>query len=322
MKLSLTLRNGSFLTPKLIIDRLKFRSDSLFGKKQQFKPTLRSGEYRVLPSHEIPAHIARPTYGNTRCEAELRAYYSRPCAEAEVKSAGQVRRMRRAAVIAANSLKRCIEATREGVTAEDIDRLGHEFIVQSGAYPAGVNFHGFPKAICISVNEVACHGIPDMRPFKEGDIVSYDCTVFHDGDCAGTTIVGAGSEVAQHLECLEKAISTVGPGVAFSRLAEVVTHHAESNGFGVIREFGGHFIGEMMHMPPMIQFKHPSSTPGAMKPGQVFTIEPIICQGKPDIYTWDDGWTIATCDSGLCAQFEHTVLVTLSGCEVLTLPSA
>lgn len=117
------------------------------------------------------------------------------------------------------------------------------------------------------------------------------------------------------------AIEAVAPGAAFSRLAEAVTSHAEKHGYGVIREFGGHFIGEMMHMPPMIQFLHPSSTPGLMKPGQIFTVEPIICQGDRSIYTWDDGWTIATCDSGFCAQFEHTVMVTPTGYEILTLPS-
>ncbi|GIX61249.1 methionine aminopeptidase 1a, putative [Babesia caballi] len=287
------------------------------------------GEYEVLPAHAIPRHIARPPYASARSDAELRAYYAQPCANAEVKSTRQIAAMRAAARVAANCLRHCMDATREGITAEDVDRIGHQFIVDSGAYPAGVGFHGFPKAICISVNEVACHGIPDTRPFKRGDVVSYDCTVFHDGvfgDCAGTAIVGEAPQDAATLvraakECVDKAVEAVAPGVEFAKLAELVTSHAASFGFAVVREFGGHFIGHLMHMPPMVQFRHPSSTPGTMQAGQVFTIEPIICQGDPEVYTWDDGWTIATCDGGLCAQFEHTVLVTDSGCEVLTVPS-
>ncbi|KAK1445068.1 creatinase/methionine aminopeptidase superfamily protein [Babesia gibsoni] len=329
MTICRVLRTRSYLTPKLVLDRLSQAAGLSPGKKS-FTPTVKYGEYEILPPHKIPAHIVRPPYGNPRAsEAELREYYSKPCVDGEVKSTKQVRLMRQAGLIAANCLKTCMESTAVGVTAEDIDRIGHEFIVNSGAYPAGVNFHGFPKAICISVNEVACHGIPDTRPFKNGDVVSYDCTVFHQGvfgDCAGTVVVGRGTEESNLVvkvakECMEKAVAEVAPGVAFSRLAEVVTSHARAHGFGVVREFGGHFIGDVMHMPPMIQFKHPSTTPGVMKAGQVFTIEPIICQGDADIYTWDDGWTIATCDSGLCAQFEHTVLVTPSGCDVLTLPS-
>ncbi|CDR97301.1 methionine aminopeptidase, putative [Babesia bigemina] len=328
MTISRALFGRSFLSPKLILERTPFGSLLSASKKKQFTPTLRQGAYQVLPPQPIPAHITRPPYAASRNESELRAYYSQPCVHAEVKNAQQIAAMRAAARVAADCLKRCMDATAEGATAEDIDRLGQEFIVSRGAYPAGVGFHGFPKAICISVNEVACHGIPDTRPFTRGDVVSYDCTVFHDGvfgDCAATAIVGEATEAVNTLvrvakECADKAVAAVAPGVEFARLAEIVTSHAAAFGFGVVREFGGHFIGELMHMPPMVQFKHPSSTPGVMQAGQVFTIEPIICQGDPAIYTWDDGWTIATCDAGFCAQFEHTVLVTDTGCDVLTLP--
>ncbi|GFE53459.1 hypothetical protein BaOVIS_008630 [Babesia ovis] len=300
------------------------------AKKLNATPTVQFGEYQVLPSHEIPSHITRPPYASLTDPSQLRAYYSRPCPHAEVKSNDQIRAMRDAAKIAADCLRCCMSATRENMTAEDIDRIGHEFIVSRGAYPAGVGFHGFPKAICISVNEVACHGIPNTRPFQPGDIVSYDCTVFYNnvfGDCAGTVIVGgesstdeAGSTLVRVAkECVDRAIEAVAPGTEFATLADIVSQHASSFGFGVIREFGGHFIGDMMHMPPMIQFCQPSSTPGKMQPGQVFTIEPIICEGDPEIYTWEDGWTIATHDNGRCAQFEHTILVTDSGCEILTI---
>ncbi|ORM39945.1 Methionine aminopeptidase 1 [Babesia sp. Xinjiang] len=332
MTFSRILRGQSFLSPKLILERTSLGSFFSPSKRQKFQPTLRYGEYEVLRAHNIPAHIKRPPYATARNDAELRAYYGRQCAYAEVKSTKQIKAMRVAGRIAANCLHKCMKSTKEGITAEDIDRIGHEYIISTGAYPAGVGFHGFPKAICISVNEVACHGIPDTRPFKHGDIVSYDCTVFYDGvfgDCAGTVLVGDTSEsdesaitlVRVAKECVDEAISAVAPGVEFSRLAGIITQHAASFGYGVVREFGGHFIGELMHMPPMIQFQHPSSTQGTMEEGHVFTIEPIICEGDPEIYTWEDGWTIATCDGGRCAQFEHTVLVTSSGCEILTLTS-
>ncbi|AFZ81611.1 methionine aminopeptidase, putative [Theileria equi strain WA] len=320
----------SFLTPKIIIDKLTQKFDNLCPSKpnRTFKPTLKYGSYGVLSHSQIPDHINKPPYGRLSNTSELYKYYSRETPFAEVKTEQQISLMKKAAKLAAKCLKLCIESTKIGVTGEDIDRIGHDFIVENGAYPAGVNFHGFPKAICISVNEVACHGIPNLRPFSSGDIVSYDCTVYLNGvfgDCAGTTIVGDVSDEIRKLvrvskECLDIAIENVRPGIEFSRLAKVVTAHAEKHGFSVLREFGGHFIGEMMHMHPMIGFCYPSSTPGCMVPGQTFTIEPILCQGSNSIYTWDDGWTIATVDNGFCSQFEHTVLVTDSGCDIITIP--
>ncbi|EDO08425.1 putative methionine aminopeptidase type I [Babesia bovis T2Bo] len=324
-----SLYRCSVLSPKLILEKTPLGKYLSRSKKLGERQLLRYGEFQVLPSHHIPSHIALPPYASIRDPSELRAYYNKACTFAEVKSQSQIALMRAAAKIAAGCLKHCINITKEGVTAEDIDREGHEYIVSQGSYPAGVGFHGFPKAICISINEVACHGIPNTRPFQRGDIVSYDCTVFHGGvygDCAGTIIVGDDSAtdasgsllVRIAKECVDKAIASVAPGVEFSKLAEIVTEHASKNSLGVIKEFGGHFIGDMMHMPPMVQFCHPSTTRGQMESGQIFTIEPIICEGNPEIYTWRDGWTIATCDGGRCAQFEHTVLVTDTGCEILT----
>lgn len=321
---------SSFLTPKIIIDKVSRSLDVLNPSKPKrlFPPTLKYGSYGVLSHQPIPNHIDKPPYGILSDDNALYKYYSRETPYAEIKTEQQICLMKKAANLAARCLKQCMESTKIGVTGEYIDKIGHNFIVENGAYPAGVKFHGFPKAICISVNEVACHGIPDLRPFSNGDVISYDCTVYLNGvfgDCAGTILVGDVSDEIRKLvnvskECLDIAIECVRPGVPFSKLAEVVTAHAERNNFSVIREFGGHFIGEMMHMQPMIGFHHPSSTPGHMLPGQIFTIEPILCQGTNSIYTWEDGWTIATRDNGFCSQFEHTVLVTDSGCEVITVP--
>uniref|UniRef100_A0A3B0NI04 Methionine aminopeptidase n=1 Tax=Theileria annulata TaxID=5874 RepID=A0A3B0NI04_THEAN len=329
-KFTKNLMKNSVLTPKLVLEKISTNLGNKNGLKsgENFKQTVRYGEYPVLSHDPIPKHIVRPFYAQNRTEDELKRYYTQKLPFAEVKTDEQISKMRSAAKIAAKCLKLCLDSTEKGVTADFIDRKGQDFIVNSGAYPSGVNFHGYPRALCISVNEVACHGIPSMRPFHESDVVSYDCTVFYDGvfgDCAGTCILGEAPEEAKKLvsvsrECCYIAIESLKPGVKFSKMAELVTKHAEKNGFSVIREFGGHFIGHMLHMPPMIQFSNPSSTPGVAEEGHIFTIEPIVCQGDNSIYTWEDGWTIATADNGLCSQFEHTVLVTKDGCEILTLP--
>ncbi|KAK2196395.1 bifunctional Peptidase M24 [Babesia duncani] len=332
------------MTPKLIID--KFESISNFIKESTssggFEATLKYGEYKVSAAQPIPKHIVKPPYASLSDGFKLQEYYSRDVVFAEIKSPKQIKQMKRAGRLAADCLKLCMESTCAGITTEEIDRIGHEFIVKSGAYPAGVNFHGFPKAICISVNEVACHGIPDNRPLQDGDIVSYDCTLYIDGvfgDCAGTVCVGNVDSQVKKLvdvsrECLDKAIGIIKPAVKFSKLADVVTEHANANNFGVVKEFGGHFIGEMMHMPPMISFssRYKCNSWAYGSWANIYNwyvccsddsfIEPIISQGNPAVYTWPDGWTIVTRDNGRCSQFEHTVLVTLDGCEILTLPSS
>ncbi|BAM41777.1 methionine aminopeptidase [Theileria orientalis strain Shintoku] len=318
----------SYLTPKLVIEKLcpTITVSNSVKTQNKFNPTLKYGEYPVLSHQPIPSHIVRPPYAQNLSKKDLDRYYSANLPFFEVKNLDQIAKMRAAAKIAARCLQVCKEYTQKGVTADSVDRKAHDFIVDSGAYPSGVNFHGFPRAICISVNEVACHGIPNTRPFQDGDIVSYDCTIFYDGvfgDCAGTFIVGNVPDVINKLvsvsrDCVHIAVDHLKPGYQFSKLAELVTNYANRHGFSVIKDFGGHFIGERLHMPPMIQFHHPSSTPGVAEEGHVFTIEPIICQGDNAVYTWDDGWTIATVDNGFCSQFEHTVLVTADGCEVLT----
>eukprot|EP00375_Theileria_parva_P001731 XP_764406.1 methionine aminopeptidase, type I [Theileria parva strain Muguga] len=286
VKISKYFMKNSFLTPKLVLEKICPNLANKNGLKSQknFKQTVRYGEYPVLSHDPIPSHIPRPYYAQNRTEDELKIYYNQKLPFAEVKNEEQISKMRAAAKIAAKCLKLCLDSTEKGVTADFVDRKAQDFIVSSGAYPSGVNFHGYPRAICVSVNEVACHGIPNMRPFHESDVVSYDCTVFYDGffgDCAATCIVGEAPEEIKKLvlvskECCYVAIDSLKPGVKFSKLAKLVSNHAEKNGFSVIKEFGGHFIGHVLHMPPMMQFSHPSSTPGVAEEGHVFTIGTFV----------------------------------------------
>ncbi|KAF0298797.1 Methionine aminopeptidase 1D, mitochondrial [Amphibalanus amphitrite] len=192
-----------------------------------------------------------------------------------------------------------------GVTTEEIDRLVHRLTVQHGAYPSPLNYRGFPKSVCTSVNNVACHGIPDDRPLEDGDIINIDVTVFldgHNGDCSETYPVGQVDQQGLRLidaarRCRDDAIAICRPGVPFSEI--------------------GHGIGRYFHGPPEI-YHCWNSYPGTMQPGMTFTIEPVISQGSREIVLLEDGWTAISGDGSRSAQFEHTVLITEDGVEILT----
>ncbi len=274
----------------------------------------------VSPRRPVPPEIARPDYAETG--------RPRRAAGTDVKTPEQIERMRRACRAAAQVLACAGARVRPGVTTDDLDAVAHQETIRLGGYPSPLNYRGFPKSICTSVNEVICHGIPDSRPLESGDIVNLDITVYLDGmhgDCSATWLVGEVDAETQRLvrvarECLELGIGAVRPGAPVRAIGRAIEPHAARHGYGVVRAYSGHGIGETFHSA--LQIPH-HDDPGAMeimRPGMTFTIEPMITAGTWEAMLWPDGWTAVTADGRPTAQFEHTVLVTGSGAEILTAP--
>lgn len=236
-------------------------------------------------------------------------------------------KVRKAARLARKMLEFANSLAKPGVTTDDIDRLTHHEIIRNGAYPTPLNYHGFPKSICSSVNEVVCHGIPDDRPLRDGDVLSIDVSLYtedgYHGDNCGSIIVGKGDESLRHLvestkTAVDKAIAVCRPGACFSHIGGAIEEYAMSQGYSVIHEFCGHGTGTNIHMQPLVlHYRNNVRIP--MHSGMVFTIEPILAQGSRKLKHWQDGWTASTFDGGRAAQIEHEVLVTDEGCEVLTI---
>ncbi|HVF73830.1 MAG TPA: type I methionyl aminopeptidase [Acidimicrobiales bacterium] len=277
---------------------------------------------RLSPMRPVPDHIARPPYAATGEPL--------PWDEPLVKSPEVLDRMRRAGRLAASVLRSVGEAVAPGVTTDALDELAHSLIVEAGAYPSPLNYHGYPKSLCTSVNEVICHGIPDDRPLADGDIVNLDVTVYLDGvhgDTNATFLVGAVDPASQRLvevtrECLDRGIAAVRPGRPVSDIGRAIAEHAEGLGYGVVRAFVGHGIGEQFHTALHVPHYFEPAVDTVMEPGMTFTIEPMITMGDWRHVLWDDGWTAVTRDGRRTAQFEHTLAVTDGGAEVLTLCDA
>jgi methionyl aminopeptidase len=273
---------------------------------------------RVSSTRDVPASIARPDY------AESGEAVRRP--EPLVKRADTIDRMRRAGSAAAEVLALTGEAVAPGITTDELDAICHAAIIERGAYPSPLNYNHFPKSLCTSVNEVICHGIPDDRALLDGDIVNLDVTVFLDGvhgDTNATFLVGNVDDVSRQLvavtrECLDRGIAAVRPGRPLSDIGRAIQSHAEGNGFGVVRAFVGHGIGEQFHTDLHIPHYFDERVSTLMEPGMTFTIEPMITVGAWQHRLWDDGWTAVTTDLRRSAQFEHTILVTDDGADVLT----
>ena len=245
-----------------------------------------------------------------------------------IKTAEDIEKMRIAGRLAAEVLEMIEPHVKPGVTTEALDRLCHDYIVNiQQAIPAPLNYKGYPKSICTSINHVVCHGIPNDKPLKDGDTLNIDVTVIKDGyhgDTSRMFHVGTVPVWAERLskvtqECMYKAIELVKPGCRLGDIGEVIQKHAEKNGFSVVREFCGHGIGKVFHEEPQILHYGRAGTGMELKEGMTFTIEPMINQGRAAIDMSDDGWTVTTRDGKLSAQAEHTVLVTADGVEVLTL---
>jgi len=245
-----------------------------------------------------------------------------------IKSPAEIETMRVAGRLAADVLDMIEPYVQPGVSTEELDRLCHAYMVEvQKAIPAPLHYKGFPKSICTSVNHQVCHGIPGPKKLKSGDIVNIDITVIKDGfhgDTSKTFFVGealikAKRLVKTTLECLYLGIGQVRPGARLGDIGHVIQKHAESNGFSVVQEFCGHGIGRGFHEDPQVLHYGKPGTGETLREGMVFTIEPMINQGKRYVKVLPDGWTAVTKDHGLSAQFEHTIAVTRDGYEILTL---
>jgi methionyl aminopeptidase len=244
-----------------------------------------------------------------------------------IKTADEIEKMRVAGRLAAEVLEMIAPFVRPGVTTDELDQICHRHIVEvQQAVPAPLNYHGFPKSICTSVNHVVCHGIPGERRLKNGDIVNIDITVikegFH-GDTSQMFVVGETSLKARRLvdtayECLTVGIALVRPGARLGDIGAAIQALAESRNFSVVREYCGHGIGRTFHEEPQVLHYGNAGTGVELQPGMTFTIEPMINAGKRHVKLLGDNWTVVTKDRGLSAQWEHTVLVTDTGHEVLT----
>jgi methionyl aminopeptidase len=252
-----------------------------------------------------------------------------PYTGSDVVAPDVVERIRVAARIAAQALAAVGEAAVPGVTTDELDRIGHEFLLDHHAYPSTLGYRGFGKSLCTSVNEVICHGIPDSTVLQDGDIVNIDITAYIGGvhgDNNATFLVGDVDEESRLLvertrESLARAITAVVPGREVNVIGRVIEKYATRFGYGVVRDYTGHGVGEAFHSGLVIP--HYDAAPAydrLIEPGMVFTIEPMLNLGTPDWEMWDDGWTVVTADRRRSAQFEHTLLVTDTGAEILTLP--
>jgi methionyl aminopeptidase len=275
---------------------------------------------RVGPPRTVPADIPRPHYAETGVPVRR--------AESHVRSPEVIERMRRAGRAAADVLQVVGAAVAPGVTTDELDALCHEECIRRGGYPSPLNYGAFPKSLCTSVNEVICHGIPDDRALIDGDIVNLDVTIFLDGVHGdtnatfpvGTTDQGSADLIRVTRECLDRGIAAVSPGSQIREIGRAIQDHAEGHGYGVVRAFVGHGIGEQFHSDLQIPHYDDPRATTVIQPGMTFTIEPMITMGAWQHQLWSDGWTAVTVDRRRTAQFEHTLLVNDDGAEILTLP--
>jgi methionyl aminopeptidase len=273
---------------------------------------------RISPTRPVPEEIPRPPY------AESGQAVRRP--ESAVKPPEIIERMRVAGRAAAEVLAHTAAAIEPGITTDELDAICHAACIERGGYPSPLNYNGFPKSLCTSVNEVICHGIPDDRALVDGDIVNLDVTIFLDGvhgDTNATFLVGEVDDQSRRLvevtrESLDLAIAAVRPGEPFSVIGKAIQAHAEGAGFGVVRSFVGHGIGEQFHTDLHVPHYYEPRLTTPIEEGMTFTIEPMITVGAYEHDLWDDGWTAVTVDRRRTAQFEHTLLVTADGADVLT----
>ena len=245
-----------------------------------------------------------------------------------IKTAEEIEKMRVAGRLAAEVLEMIGPHVQAGITTNELDRICHDYIVnEQQAIPAPLNYHGFPKSICTSVNHVICHGIPNEKRLKNGDMVNIDITVIKDGyhgDTSKMFFVGEPSIKGQRLsrvayECLRLGIDLVKPGTNLGDIGHAIQQHAEANNYSVVREYCGHGIGEQFHEDPQVLHYGKQGTGLKLEPGMTFTIEPMINAGKRQVKLMKDGWTVVTKDHSLSAQWEHTLLVTENGHEILTM---
>jgi methionyl aminopeptidase len=275
---------------------------------------------QLSPPRPVPAHITRPEYvgkpGPTRT------------GEPWVQPPEVIEAMRLAGRIAAQALALAGETVAPGVTTDQVDAAVHEFLCDHGAYPSTLGYKGYPKSCCTSLNEVICHGIPDSTVIEDGDIVNVDVTAYIQGVHGDTNATYLAGDVAEDVrllvrrtrEATERGIRAVRPGRQLNVVGRVIESYARRFGYGVVRDFTGHGIGRSFHSGLVVLHYDEPSVDLVLEPGMTFTIEPMITLGGIDYDVWPDGWTVTTMDKQWTAQFEHTVLVTADGVEILTLP--
>jgi len=292
------------------------KSEEQTPVKVKKRPPLRRG--KVYSQLTVPEHIPRPSYVGANEPQELHAVR-------QIHTAEGITGMRAACKLAARVLNFAGTLVKPAVTTNEIDRAVHHMIVEAGAYPSPLGYGGFPKSICTSVNECVCHGLPDSTQLQNGDIINIDVNVFLNGYHGGTSrtfVCGEADESIKHFlkaaeECLEKGISVCRDGVNYRKIGKKISNLAYFYGYHVVERFVGHGIGTILHSEPLI-LHHANDNPGRMVEGQTFTIEPILIMDQAECLTWENGWTTVTEDGSWAAQFEHTVLVTRTGAEILT----
>jgi methionyl aminopeptidase len=274
---------------------------------------------QVSPIRKVPAEIPRPEYVGKKFPRT---------GEPDVKTPEIIEKMRVAGRIAAQAMAEVADNIVPGVTTDELDRIGHEFMLDHGAYPSTLGYRGFPKSLCTSLNEVICHGIPDDTVVRDGDIINIDITAFKDGvhgDTDATYLVGEVDEESRLLvertrEALARAIKAVRPGRRLNVIGRVIESYAKRFGYGVVRDFTGHGIGTTFHSGLIVPHYDDPNVTTVIETGMTFTIEPMLTLGTIEYDIWPDNWTVLTKDRKRTAQFEHTLLVTEDGAEILTLP--
>jgi methionyl aminopeptidase len=309
---------------KAPVATLRSNDDCWCGSGRKYKRCHKPLEGRVTPGEisprrAVPEHIVRPPYAESG--------HPQRWAESRVKSPDVIARMREAGRLAGEVLELAGAVVAPGVVTDDIDAYVHELCLARDAYPSPLNYNGFPKSVCTSVNEVICHGIPDNRALQDGDIVNLDVTLYIGGvhgDTNATFYVGDVDAESHQLvevtnECMWLGIDAVKAGRPISDIGRAIEDHAKRNRFGVVRAFIGHGIGEQFHTDLQILHYYDARANTIMRPGMTFTIEPMITVGNWRHVLWDDGWTAVTADGKRTAQYEHTILVTDDEAEVFTM---
>jgi methionyl aminopeptidase len=273
---------------------------------------------RVSPARTVPGHIPRPEYVGKKGPS--------PHVGGDKYDFATIERIRTASRIAAQALEVVLASAKPGITTDQLDVIGHEFLVSQGAYPSTLGYRGFPKSLCSSLNEVICHGIPDDTALADGDLLNIDISAFVDGvhgDTNGTVLVGNAPEELQLLvertkEAMMRGIRAALPGRQVNIVGRAIEAYAKRFGYGVVKEFTGHGVGTSFHTGLIIPHYDDSDYDTVIEAGMVFTVEPMLTLGSADWDMWEDGWTVTTKDKKFTAQFEHTILITENGPEILT----
>lgn len=309
-----------------VVKNAKAAASAMYNPWPSFSFTGKLRPFPLSQKREVPEHIMRPDYADHPDGIPLSEQAAKHSSVIKILDEEETEGVRLASKLAREVLDVALGAAEVGVTTDELDRLVHEASVERDCYPSPLNYYKFPKSCCTSVNEVICHGIPDMRPLQDGDLLNVDITVYHrgfHGDLNETVFIGNVDESGRKLvqityECLSKAIEAVQPGMRYREIGNIIQKHAQSHGFSVVRSYCGHGIHRLFHTAPSVPHYAKNKAIGVMKAGHCFTIEPMISEGTWHDEVWPDNWTAVTADGKRSAQFEQTLLVTDTGCEILT----